>query len=177
MTTPNTAPSLVAQRMRDFFTAKSITANVVVGWREPGKRINQGPGQANRVVITPGDDAGNGGRLVGTRKMTTNPAPIATFAALLTFSVWAHDPTNPNDEELQIAATWQLLENVLRALRWTVQADAKTQEQVPVKWTKPVDRSFGRELSFQLVVSGPLFGETYNVVMPTVISPPTPPET
>jgi len=77
--------------VRDYFSDHSVTANVSIGWNERTKQVNQGAGGANRVVFTPSDDSGRGGRLagahhVGSRDINLVGSRIGTQAKRLSVS-------------------------------------------------------------------------------------------
>lgn len=147
---------------------------VVLGWRERTKQVNQGPGGANRVVFTPSDDSGRGGRIVGTqqpgpRTFGTAPNTITTRALFdwerqLVVSVWAFDRTKPTDEAAQIEAVETLFEWVVRAVQQTARANATWTD---VTWTvEPVEHAFGRELRAGLIFRHPLFDAESDVAFP-----------
>lgn len=165
--------ALVAS-VRAFFVANGVTATVAAGWRERTKQINQGPGRANRVVFTPSDDSGKGGRIVGTqqpgqRQFGAPDATISTRALydwerVVTVSVWAADTSDLHDEEKQIEAVEDLFEWTMRA----VQASAFNNGLWgDVIWTvDPTEQVFGRELRASLVFRHPMFDTPNDVVFP-----------
>lgn len=165
--------ALVAS-VRAYFEARDVTANVALGWREPTKQINQGPGRANRVVFIPSDESGKGGKLAPTQQPGAryfgNP-PDTTARALYTWerqlvvSVWAVDGANPHDEALQIEAVEDLFEWVVRAVHAFAHNDARWGDVV---WTtEPVEHQFGRELRASLTFRHPLFDTETGVAYPT----------
>lgn len=148
-----------------FFAARSIGANVSLGWKEASKQVNQGTGRANRVVFIPSDPGGRGGTIgpaqqPGQRRFGTAPNDVSTRALftwerLLTVSVWAVDTTAPNDESKQIEAVEDLFEWTVRAVQAFAQNNARWGD---VSWlASPIERQFGRELQAALVFRHPLF--------------------
>ena len=166
--------SLVSS-VRTYFTDRDVTANVSMGWRERTKQTNQGFGRANRVVFTPSDDNGNGGRIVGTqhpgpRVFGTNTSNKITARALFDWervvlvSVWAVDTADIHNEEKQIEATETLFEWTIRA----VQAGAfNNGVWGNVAWTvDPTEQIFGRELRASLTFRHPMFDTPVDVAFP-----------
>jgi hypothetical protein len=160
----------------DYFEANGITANVVVGWRERDKQMNQGPGRANRVVIIPGSLNGRGGRItqphtVGRRSIGPKDAPVGWVRPLrdwgreITLSIWAYDGTKRTDELAQVVAAETLLEQTMRAVHSFAFADAIWGD---VQWTPQAERSFGQELLVGLTFRHPLFDIPVETVAPPI---------
>jgi hypothetical protein len=150
-----------------FFTARGVTANVSLGWKEASKQVNQGAGRANRVVFIPSDRSGRGGALkldrnlqpgqrhFGSPVKDASAKALYTWERLLTVSVWAVDSTAPNDEGKQIEAVEDLFEWTIRAVHDFAHASAQWGE---VAWlATPIERQFGRELQASLVFRHPMF--------------------
>jgi hypothetical protein len=148
---------------------------VALGWRERTKQINQGPGGANRVVFTPSDDNGRGGRIIGTQQPgartfgtgqdKTTTRALFDWERTVIVSVWALDRTKPTDEAAQIEAVETLFEWVVRAVQQSAYANAKWTD---VNWTvEPVEHAFGRELRAGLIFRHPLFDSENDVAFPT----------
>lgn len=159
--------------VREYFDAVGVTANVSIGWKERAKQINQGTGRANRVVFTPSDDSGKGGKIVavkqpGTRQIgdpvTHTVRSLRNWERFVVVSVWAADTTKPNDEEAQLEAVESLFESVLQAVNTFAAADAVWGD---VSWTtEGIELSFGREMRAGLVFRHPLFDLPVEVVYP-----------
>jgi len=173
--------------VRAFFTAQSVTANVVVGWTARSRIDNEGTGGANRVVFTPGEldptsgapkvlKAGQLDRDAGqTDYVGYEPRlrALAWWHAPVSVSVWAAG-ADPQDEEQQIEAVETLLEQTIQAIHnatdpTTGQAAgfANIEEWGPVVWTTPPgEASFGREVTFSFVLRVPLFDVPIGVAHP-----------
>jgi hypothetical protein len=129
---------------------QGVTANVVFGRREPTKQINQGPGRANRVVFAPGDDSGSLGEYAAARDPGRNPRPLRSWDLRCRVFVWAYDGDAPQDEYAQFSALLDLHDAVIRA----IYRDAVGQFQLsaPRLVADPVERRFGEEMVFELVL-------------------------
>lgn len=165
-----------------------VTANVTIGWREPSKQANQGPGGANRVVFIPSDPNGAGGQIVGPKlpgpRPIIDPAtpdkPVAYVRALrdwertVVVSIWAVDTSAPNDERAQYEATVALFERVMQAVQRVTPVTVRWGR---VDWVTPKERQFGRELRAALTFAYPLFDRPESVAYPENVSvtkdPPT----
>ncbi len=113
----NLALLVLYDAVASLFVEEQTSVNVVFGWREPPKTINQGDGTAARVCFIPGD-AGNGlGADMPPRYPGRNPRPLATLEELFRVRVWAVDRAAPNDERAQYEAARLLFDAVRRALR------------------------------------------------------------
>lgn len=158
----------LVREVREVFAAEGVTANVVLGEREIAKQTNQGPGRANRVVFSPGDDSGNAGEYAAARNPGRNPRPVRTLVASCRVFVWAFDGSAPNDEERQYEAVWTLHD-------WTVLAIHRkahgTYQLASPRWvSKAVERTFGKELMFMLQLEVPIL-DTPHPVAPAGIGP------
>jgi hypothetical protein len=164
--------------LRDAVRAElaPLGVSVRLGFRDRTEQTNQGERRAARVVITPCDDDGKGGDILqpsrpGPRDIVDgNSVRVGTVRALrswkrlLLVSVWAVDSERPTDEEAQIEATDALFELVVRAVQHAATANAVWGK---ARWTKsPVELSFGRELSAELVLDTPIYEEPVEVTYP-----------
>lgn len=164
--------------VRDFFATNGVSATCELGWRRRDRQLNQGaPLGANRVVFTPSDSGGAGGTLVparfpGPRTLRDAGQAMGTVRSLrdweraVTVSVWAVDPTKPNDEASQIEASETLFEWVVRAVHSAPGAFAEM-EWGAVQWTEPPERSFGLELIASLTFKHPIFDVPRELVFPS----------
>jgi len=148
--------------IREVFTEEGVTANVVLGEREPAKQINQGPGRANRVVFAPGDDSGKAGQYTAARNPGRNPRPLRTWNALCRVYVWAFDGAAPNDEEAQYEAVWVLHDWTVRAIHRKAHG---TYQLGDPRWhSSPKERVFGKELVFMLQLEVPILDKPQQVI-------------
>lgn len=169
--------------VRAYLAEDDLGTEVRLGWKEATKQINQGVGGANRVVFTPSDPSGKGGKLdaihqpgprdifettiVGgepVRRRVATVRGIYNCERVATVSVWAVDKTDPASEELQIEATETLLERTLRACRSSANANFVPGE---ITWLKPQqEHLFGREVVVAFVLRHPFFDRPNEVVFP-----------
>lgn len=165
--------------VRAYFVEHEVTAKVSLGWKERTKQINQGPGRANRVVFTPSDDSGRGGKIVAAKQPGNHPVknelgaieghvrPLRNWERIVVVSVWAVDATDAQslqDEEKQIEATETLFEWVLRAVHQSVHVNGQWGDVI---WTTdPVEHLFGRELRVSLLFSHPLYDRPTGMAYP-----------
>lgn len=163
-----------------YFEAHNVTAKVVLGWKERTKQVNQGPGGANRVVIQPSDDQGNGGTIEsphgpGQRELKNANGDVVghvralkTWHQILNVSVWAADANNPQDDEATILATWKLYVWTVRAIYAMSLANL---EWGATSWTMdPRELSYGRELRIALVLRQPLPDIPTEIIYPTHVN-------
>lgn len=174
MTTVNRS-GVVAMRksVAAFFADRKVSANVSLGWRDRTQQGNQGgPDGANRVVFELGEDAGKlaaphgpGDRYDDDVTPTTSRIALANWEQALTVSVWAQDPSAPEDEEAQLEATENLFEWVIRAVHnfQPVQAVWGSVKRT----VAPTERLFGLEIRAQLTLKHPMFDEAESIVYPT----------
>ena len=89
------------------------TVTQVFGWREVPKQ----PTEVGRIVWTPGDESGSLGE-IGTPKQPGRVAarPLATISELVTVTISAVDPLNPEDEQRQYETTRALYDAWYRAM-------------------------------------------------------------
>ncbi len=167
----------LADAVRTDFTARGITANVLVTFgKERWKQINQGPGGANRVIFIVGDLSGKGGKYgkefggrgPGRAPKFTNgvvtsvdPRPLISADESLLVSTWAHalpdDATLPGTtaEEKTIAAEANLFEEVVRSVHRAVHFGALWGG---FTWnTDPAELRFGIERLSELTLRGVYF--------------------
>lgn len=167
----------LADGMQAYFVKYGFDTVVAFGWRARSEVINQGPGGANRIVLTPGDPkSGKAGPLKRGRQAQTNPRVLFEWDALATLSVWGVDTTDTNSERLQYAATVTLLELAVRALQNAV--DPATQTPVGVanltlgepSWSvENTEMYFGRELLLPITQKGPLLDRVIDTIIPTPV--------
>lgn len=173
--------------VRAFFAANAIPAVVTpVGWRYRGFQMNESaPGGGSRVCFIPGKidptapaspkvlDAGiitqptlttPGPRLGGVQSGVGNPRPLAAFHKILSISIWGVDTSDTSNDELQLAATEQLLDWTYAAMHNAVDpVTGKIVGMLDIELTDaqwvvpPVDRAFGRELVLFAIAHGPIF--------------------
>ncbi len=159
-----------------FFAANEITAVVERGWKARSEQINQGPGQANRVIFMPSKVDGAAGaivnpRQVGIRVVGEDPAvpeyairPLSDWSRSLVVSMWAYDGDNPNDEGAQCDAVDTLQ-------MWTQQAVQSVAFGNAVwgatKFTVPAERAFGLELLVDLTFQSAIFDVPQEITRPS----------
>lgn len=163
--------------MAAFFAANEIDARVALGWSKRTRRDNEAAGGGNRVILVPGEfDPGGGlsakalraGRIdrdLPQNYLDQNLRTLAVWHESVTCSVWAVDDDDAQDEERQIEATEQLFEHTIQAIHSAVDPDtsqpigfANVESFADAYWTlPPVERPFGRELTFGIVLLVPAF--------------------
>ncbi len=154
--------------VQNYFDSVGDGTSVRFGYRERAKQINQGLGQANRVIFLPGDVNGAGGKLaptprdVGRRELFDGPEHVATIRPLASWerqfsiSIWGVDTTAPRDELKQAVATENLFEQVVRAVEGFVGAGGMNVAWGAVNWTVAKENTFGTELLVGLALAHPL---------------------
>lgn len=140
--------------VREVFAEEGVTANVVLGDREPAKQLNQGPGRANRVVFAPGDENGGAGEYTAARNPGRNPRPVRTLSAVCRVFIWAYDGSAPNNEEAQYEAVWTLHDLTVGAIHR--KAHGTYQLSAPRWLNRNIERAFGKELMFLLQLEVPI---------------------
>jgi len=167
--------------VRAYFEANRIDASVpAVGWRQRTMWTNEGPGGGSRVIFMPGQFDGGldsrplkGGSFHKARQTHDDPRPLVWWARLATLSVWAVDPDRPDDEELQIAATEDLLEKAVSAAHNAI--DPVTGSPVgladliwgDLTWVRPPsDAAFGREILLTFTHGSALFDLPIGIATP-----------
>lgn len=149
------------------FTTEAPSVEILFGWREPAKQLNQGTGRANRVCIVPGID-GKAGSYDGAKRPGRNPRPLATFNESATVYVWAYDASGPNDELKQWKACRLLHDAVIRALELSTRSETGANVQLEYsdpEWLGPTERRFGAELRFVLDVESMIPDSPYTEVL------------
>ena len=149
---------IIFERVIAQLAADSNTANVVFGARELAKRINYGPGQANRVVFVPGDEKGaigEYGPAVKSRPRSfegiNTPRTLFTLGEIFRVFCWAFDGTNPESERAQYVAARFLHDQVVRALYKTSYGNFVLTK--PTIVPQGVERKFGCEIVITLLVT------------------------
>lgn len=166
--------------VRDFLATNGVSSTCELGWRRRDRQLNQGtPLGGNRVVFTPSDSGGAGGKLVparfpgprtirdGVGAVAGNVRSLRDWERSVLVSVWAVDPTKPADEAAQIEAAETLFEWVVRAVHSAPGAFAEA-DWGAVQWTEPPERSFGLELIASLTFQHPVFDAPRELVFPAV---------
>jgi hypothetical protein len=166
VTGPDLSPLLeLTDGVRAWFTNPSvqpllaqmrITAPVVgtTGWKQREQQLNQGPGQANRVLFIPGtfpDGADEGEQVPPIRRKGVQFRVIATWKRIVTASIWAVDTTDRNNEEKQILACDRLHQLVVAALRWVAVGDFDGTGKVRRDPKQSANMGFGIERLFEFV--------------------------
>jgi hypothetical protein len=182
--------------MRAYFQQWQVPAVITpVGWRYRTFQMNtQSPGGGSRVCLIPGKidpsqpgvpkvlEAGTftqpalsspGPRMGPATSNTNNPRPLAAFHKIVSLSIWAVDPSDTSNDELQLAALENLLDWTYQAMHNAVDPVTKTPvglanlELQDAVWTlPPVDRAFGRELVAYFVAHGPIFDQAQAIITP-----------
>jgi hypothetical protein len=182
MTVSNIRSGLIdlTTRVKAYLVANSVNAEVHLGWQARHRILTQGPGGANRIVFTPGDDNGKGGRIVATQQPgpryvggTTQATATDSVRALrdwerfVIVSVWGRDPTATGDEEARENAHLEVTEDLIE---WTVRAvhacGLANATFGDVMWTPPEERAYGLEARIGLTFRHPLFDVPADVVRP-----------
>ncbi len=167
------------QGVKDYFDAIGDGTSVVFGYRERAKQINQGLGQANRVIFLPGDPNGSGGKLgatprdVGRRQLNDEDGnriadirPLASWERQFSISIWGVDKDAPRDELAQAVATENLFEHTLRAIEGFEGAGGMNLAWGAVTWTVAKENTFGTELLVGLALAHPLMEAPEEVGFP-----------
>lgn len=160
------ALEVLYETVRARLAEEQPTTMVVFGWREPGKQVNQGVGQANRVCFVPGAEL-EGGKYAGARAPGRNPRPLGTLLELCTVRCWAFDGTDPNSELAQWRAARLLHDAVYRAIQLAMRTAEIANLTVgeafgKPRWVRPnTERAFGAELEFTLTVESMIPDEAY----------------
>lgn len=163
----------LVESVREYLSERDPEVEVRAGWHQRDRVDNQAIAGANRVVFTPSDDNGAGGRISGIRgpglrsfedgDALVSSRGLYNWDRLVVVSVWASTLDRENEEE-QIEATELLFEDVMQAVQASAYATA---QWGAINWTPPPERAFGRELRVALTFKHPMLGEEYEVVIPT----------
>lgn len=167
---------------------KGINPNVVVavtGWRARFQHLNQGSPIANRVCFIPGRANGTDAPLQRPRTTSTNPRDLARWDRIITVSVWACDTTKLADDQAQIGAVENLLEQTIQAIHKAVYVDSNGEpvlvdgKYVPLglgnlgwegslSWTVDnKEMGAGKEVLFELTQQATFFDVLLTTVFPT----------
>lgn len=131
-------------------TAPRMTATLAFGWPEGAKHVNQGPGGANRIVLTPADDDGE---LGPPTRVGGNPKHLWEIARKINVSIWAVDPARPRDPIAQVGAIDRLFAELAQAAN---DAAAGLHLFSDRKWVSPSENQFGKELRCTLTLAQPV---------------------
>lgn len=135
-----------------LFEEEATSLNLVFGWREPPKQINQGEDTANRVCFVPGNENDELGADLPPKYPGRNPAPMATLEEIFRVRLWAVDKARPNDERAQYEAARLLYDGVRRALSLCDPGGLKVKSN---KWVrKNPERTFGAEIEMICTIEG-----------------------
>lgn len=126
------------------------------GWKQRQQILNQGKGQANRVLFIPGNDKGEEGDIVQPRRTNSNPRSLWKWERIFTCSIWAVDSSDIANEELQIQASSNLLQLTVQAMQWFASADIVLRKirRDPVHTE---NLPFGREVLVEGIHREPLY--------------------
>lgn len=170
--------------VRTYLTVNGVDATVALGWKARARVGNQGPGGANRIVFTPSDDAGNGGRIVGTQQpgqravggsgtpqtATGSVRALYDWQRVCVVSVWAIASAATGDEDARDAAQLEASESLVEWMMRAVQASGRANIQFgDVRWTIPDERSYGIEALVGLTFRHPIFDVPNEIVRPTPV--------
>lgn len=150
--------------VRSYFESYELTSEVRLGWRQRPQQVNQGQGQANRVIFIPSELNGRGGEMTAARHINYNPRAIFDWNRHFTISVWAVDSSDLQNEEKQIEAAETLVEWTMRAVQRSQAANIEWGE---TQWTiNPVELKFGVEVLLSAVMRHPIFDVDSDVGTP-----------
>lgn len=154
---------LLIDDMQAQLTADGNTAKIVFGQREPARvRINPGPGQANRVVIVPGDEKGNLGDYGPAKRPrgllgSATPRTLCTWNEQFRIFIWAFDPSEPENERAQYRAARFLHDQIVRAALLSPRiSQADLDISKPTLVLGPLERKFGCEIVLLLTLRAKL---------------------
>lgn len=185
---PRAKSGLVALRdhIASYFANYAVPVTVApVGLKYRSFNLNQTfPGNANRIVVIPGEFDGNlspaprkGGAMSrGQRQATSviNPRELALWERTFTLSIWSGS-SQGNEEEAVIQSDL-ILEQTVRACMSLAIAGAPT--PAAVRWSEvtvnapPVEGMFGIELLVGGTLLCPMFDVTLEIAQATVRVPP-----
>jgi hypothetical protein len=169
-----------------YLQAQNVTAVVELGWRKNVQQVNQGEGTANRIIVQPGDPAGDAGELADPRQAGYGPRAVwppdpnqtpddvvgrelADWAEIATVFIWAVDAEAPEDDRRQYIA----IRSLLQSFRQAAQAVARQSLDVGrLEWVniENVEKQYGRELALSIVVHAPLFDLTPEIAHPSNVA-------
>jgi hypothetical protein len=133
---------------------RSVPTVGITGFNQREQVLNQGPGQANRVLLYAGSwpDGATLGKIVPPRR---NKGPLervnATWERVFVLSCWAADPTDLHNPELQIQAVSSLFNVAHAGLRAVLQGDFPGTGEMITDPKVSRNMSFGMEWLFQTV--------------------------
>lgn len=152
--------------MRADLIEHGRTASIVFGQREPAKRVNQGPGTANRICFVPGDETGKAGDENPVRMPGGNPRPLALLAEVASVYCWAKDTSASAGEREDYIAARALYAAARAAIQRAGGGNVKCLSPKWIVDTK--ERRYGYEIMFLVV-----FGTTiHDLGSPTQICNP-----
>lgn len=157
-----------APRAQTLLAQMGITPPAVgfTGWKQREQQLNQGPGQANRVLIIPGSypDGANQGRLIAPlRRKGLLHRVNATWERVFTLSTWAVDTSDTHNEEKQIQAVSSLMNTCHAALREVLHGDFPGTGDVFRDPKVSANMGFGDELLCQLTFNCEMRGMPVNL--------------
>lgn len=165
----------LAANLRSWFAVNNPNVVVgVTGWKARFQHLNQGTPAANRVLFIPGDAQGRDGPLSHGRQSCTNPRDILQWDRQVVLSVWAFDATDTANDELQIAAVENLLEQTFQGI---VRAEVNgvgypSRQAGPIHWgrvTWTIDNkemALGREVLIDFALKSTFFDIPFATVVP-----------
>lgn len=171
----------LANGMRVYLKSQGVSATVTaVGWNQRPQQINQGPGQANRIVLypgfEPGGNSGAGGELTRDHRPSRGGQEtrgLLTWMKAVTMSVWACDVSDRHNEELQITAVENLLERAIQAVHNSIDPNTNTPVGVgniewgSVRYTNPpAEMRFGQEILVEFVQKCTIFDKDISYCSP-----------
>lgn len=180
-TRPRSGIVFLRNAVASYFEALKVPAVVApVGLKYRTFTLNQSfPANASRVVFIPGEFDPSGDikpRKYGSLSRETrnagsvvNPRELAEWSRPITVSIWgAPAPGQTESEQDSIALVEDLMEQVVRGI-YSASIDgvgiAGSIEFGEVSIVSPPnEKSFGAELLLSLIQTGPLYGETLEVV-------------
>jgi hypothetical protein len=164
VTTPFDDPLVdLSQSLRAWFASSANVARLsavgitppavgITGFNQREQILNQGSGQANRVLLIPGSwpDGSNQGKLVEPRRRKGLGHRVnATWERVVTASVWAADVTALQNPENQLQAVSSLMNTTHAALREILAGDFPGTGDVFSDPKRSANISFGMELLMQ----------------------------
>lgn len=172
----------IASGVRAFFKVQNPNVSVAItGWKQRAQQLNQGQPTANRVCFIPGDLQGRDGALVRGRNTGGSPRALLEWDRLVTMSVWAIDTTDTANDELQVAAVENLLEQAIQACHLAVGPDGVTPVGCgaihwgAVRWTVVnQEMASGREVLVDFTLKSLFFDLPIGVAFPQPAIEPTP---
>jgi len=168
----------LAANVRAWFAVQNPSVVVgVTGWKARFQHLNQGKTGANRVLFIPGDPQGRDGPLSHGRQTCTNPRDLLQWDRQVFLSVWAHDASDPSNDEAQIAAVENLLEQTFQGvIRAEVNGVGYPSRQAgAIHWGRLIwtvnnaELTFGREVLIDFALKSTFFDIPFATVVPTPV--------